>query len=420
METLACGHVAHPGRRRVCPHMLDPAANEDVAYVRLLSGNGLDGDLCCTRCDRDGDPELAVVCEGCVALYDDGESGYFEGWRGEPGVSERPEPVDTTVTVTPLPGPVLDLAPLPSPHGEPSWLVLGEGGRWLLRFQAAGGAYRRVCRVRLPAEETTPRTRLRLHASPDGRFAAVVRDFGRFGRVYDLASGKATIEIDGGDYHCEQVPLSLVFFRYGGSTLVAHRTAWNRLDISDPATGRLLTARDEADGERRLAGLFRGELRVSPDGRWIADDSWAWAPAGIPYVWDLRRWAGAGVWESDDGPSRQRLCQRFYFWNEPMCWIGDSLLAVAGLGDDDEAMLPGVRIFDAASGVELHDFAGPGGALFSAGRRLYAAGADGLTIWDPFTGERTGSVPGFVPTHHHRDAGLLAAVRDGALLTWRH
>jgi hypothetical protein len=393
--------------------MLNPAENEDVAYVRLLAGNGLDGDLCCLDCDRDGDPELTVVCEGCVALYDDDESGYFEGWRGEPGVVERPEPVDVTVTATPLPGPVLDLAPLPSPHGEPSWLVLGEDGQWLLRLSPRDTAYRRVCPVEVPAEANARR---RLHVSPDGRFAAVVNDRGRFGRVYDLASGKATIKLDGGTYHCDQVPLSLVFFRYAGSTLVAHRTDWNRLDISDPATGQLLTGR----AQDRIAGLFHGELRVSPDGRWIADDSWAWAPAGIPYVWDLRRWAGDNVWESDDGPSRQRLCQRFYFWNEPMCWIGDSLLAVSGIGADDEAMLPGARIFDAETGLELNTFAGPSGALFSAGRRLYAAGADGLTIWDPFTGERTGTVPGFVPTYQHRDAGVLAAIRDGQLLTWAY
>jgi hypothetical protein len=395
--------------------MLNPAENEDVAYVRLLSGDGLEGDLCCTDCDRDGDPELAVVCEGCVALYDDDECGYFDGWRGSPGISERPEPVDTTVVAVPLPGPVDALAPLPST----SWLLLGEGGRWLLRFDMSDGSYRRICRVLMPDEEATPRARLRLHTSPDGRFAAVVRDFGRFGRVYDLASGKATIEIDGGSYHCDQVPLSTTFFRYGASTLVAHRTQWNRLDVSDPATGRLLTPRSP-DSSARFSGCFHGELHVSPDGRWLADDGWVWAPAGIPLVWDLRQWLGGNVWESDDGPSRRSLCQRDYFWNEPMCWVGDNLLVISGLGRDDETILPGVRIFDAGSGMELHSFAGPSGALFSAGRRLYAAGADGLTIWDPFTGERTGTVPGFVPSHHHRDAGVLATIRDGQLLTWRH
>jgi hypothetical protein len=50
----------------------------------------------------------------------------------------------------------------------------------------------------MPDEEATPRTRLRPRTSPDGRFAAVVHDFGRVGRVYDLAAGTAPIEIDGG------------------------------------------------------------------------------------------------------------------------------------------------------------------------------------------------------------------------------
>jgi hypothetical protein len=418
METLACGHVAHPGGRRVCPHMLRPAEDEDVSYVRLLNGHNLDADLCCTDCDQAGDPELSVICEGCVALYDDEESGYFDGWRGDPGITDRPEPVDTTVTATPLPGElgtVVDFAPLPSPDGRTAWLVLGRGGRWLLRFD---GSCHKICRVRIPTE-TSVRLRQRLHTSADGRFAAVVNDFGRFGRVYNLASGKATLDIDGGTYHTDQAPLSLIFFRYAGRTLVAHRSDWDRLDISDPETGQLLTTR-EATSERRLSGTFHGALHVSADGRWIADDSWVWAPAGIPRVWDLRLWAGGNAWESDDGPSRRALCQRDYFWNEPMCWIGDSLLAISGLGRDDEAMLPGVRIFDAETGLELNSFAGPGGALFSAGMRLYAAGADGLTIWDPFTGERTGTVPGFVPTHHHREAGVLAAIRDGHLLTWRY
>jgi hypothetical protein len=46
LRTLACGHVAYAGRRRVCPHMLRPAEDEDVAYVRLLTGRGIDADLC--------------------------------------------------------------------------------------------------------------------------------------------------------------------------------------------------------------------------------------------------------------------------------------------------------------------------------------------------------------------------------------
>jgi len=124
------------------------------------------------------------------------------------------------------------------------------------------------------------------------------------------------------------------------------------------------------------------------------------------------------VWESEDGPTRRELCYRDYHWNAPMCWIGDNLVVVSGLGTDDLAILPGVRVFDASTGVELHAFPGPRGALFSAGARLYAAAPDGLTIWDPFTGHRTGRIPAFVPTHRHPTAGELVTIQEGALLRW--
>ena len=58
------------------------------------------------------------------------------------------------------------------------------------------------------------------------------------------------------------------------------------------------------------------------------------------------------------------------------------------------------------------------GELFSAGQRLYAAAPDGLEIWDPFTGHRTGRIPGFGPTHHHPTAGELVMIQEGALLRW--
>jgi hypothetical protein len=49
--------------------------------------------------------------------------------------------------------------------------------------------------------------------------------------------------LDNGGSHAETVPFSLAFACHRGQDVVIHRTAWNRLDVSDPATGRLLTAR---------------------------------------------------------------------------------------------------------------------------------------------------------------------------------
>jgi hypothetical protein len=81
--------------------------------------------------------------------------------------------------------------------------------------------------------------------------------------------------------------------------------------------------------------------------------------------------------------------------------------------------VPGVRIFKPHDGVELATFAGPRGALTSDGQWLYSSAPDGLAIWDPDTGERTGTVLGFVPTRHHRGSRELVAVEGRHLVRWR-
>jgi hypothetical protein len=263
-----------------------------------------------------------------------------------------------------------------------------------------------------------------LHVSGCGRFAAVVNDYGRYGRVLDLRRpGAPVLQLDSGTYRTNLVPFSLVFARHRGRTVVVHRTDWNRVDVHDAETGHLLTDRTHEsvpEGQRpaHLLDYFHGRLHVSPDDRWLVDDGWVWAPVGVPIAWSLERWLDGNVWEAEDGPSWQSLCERAYRWDTPMCFVGDSLIAISGIGYDDIAMLDGVRIFSVGTGTEVSTFAGPTGALFADRSRLYSAAPDGLRIWDPVTGHRTGSVPGFVPTCHHRAAGQLAAVRDGVLLRW--
>jgi hypothetical protein len=434
VEILACGHVAHTGASRVCGHLARPAESDHLAYVRLLTGRGLEYDMCCAGCDTAlsaGEPaDLVQVCEGCVGRYDDQEAGYLVAWRGTAGLLERPEPVDATVVETPLPaglGTVVDLAAVAG-SDRSRWLVLTDAGH-IARLDADSGRFTVVAAADVPAEpDHEPWAGLsltrRLHASPDGRVAAVVNDFGRHGLVVDLETGATTLTLDGGGYHSETVPFSLALVAHAGHTVVVHRTAWNRLDASDALTGRLLTARRQGEyrhGEPRpehYLDYFHGALRPSPTGTWLADDGWVWHPVGIPTAWNLRRWLDTNAWESEDGPSRVELCHRDYHWNAPMCWIGADLLAVSGLGDDDVAMLPGVRVFDVRTGTQHGMFPGPHGTFFAAAGRLFAAAPEGLEIWDPATGHRTGRIPGFVPTAHHPGAGELVAVREGFLLRW--
>jgi hypothetical protein len=434
MDVLTCGHVAYASRSRVCRHLLGPdGPADDVEYVRILTGRGMEYDMCCAECHgSDGEPELLQVCEGCADRADDEWENTLVGWRGRPEIAERPEPVDTALARTPLPvhlRDALDWAAVPCVDRS-EWVFLTGRDR-LFRFDAGTGRHELLGTARVPHDPTSThdgvadwRRRRRLHVSPSGRYAAVVNDHGSRGTVLDLRTGRTTMTLDGGDYRAYTVPFALAFVRHDGREVMIHRTAWNRLDVSDPATGEPLTARSHPEptvpgaSPEHYIDYFHGALHVSPDGTWIADDGWVWNPTGIPTVWNLRRWLDDNPWESEDGPTFRRLCMRIYAWKVPLCWISPTLVAVFGIGPDEVALLDGVRIFDAETGTEVDSFPGPGRPLMADDRRLYSGGEHGLQIWDPFTGERTGSVPGFHPERHHPGAGELASVRDGELLRW--
>lgn len=376
----------------MCRHLTDPET-EDDEHIRVLTGNGTDADYLCRVCEDLAAPDLVSACEGCF----DRHVWNCVGWRGRAGIAERPEPIDTRLVFDDLP-PVVDAAPYDS-----GWMLLLPDGV-IARF--AEGAFTPVGVCDLPAPPLLEPhlsdarfERHHLHCSPDGRIAAVAHDHGRQAQIIDLESGAART-VDGGDYRFETVPFSLAFV--DDERLVV-RTNWNRLVVLDARTGEETASTDEE------LDFFHGALHLSPAGRWIADDGWVWAPTGRVRVW------------SSDLRSHRDLCDRDYLWDVPMCWLGDDLFAVSGIGDDGIAMLPGVRVFDVPTATELLAFplATAPHALFAAGRRLYAATDDGLDVHDPFTGERTGSVAGFQPRWHHRAAGELAGLTDGRLARWR-
>lgn len=279
-----------------------------------------------------------------------------------------------------------------------------------------------------PAQDSRPfwiTPRWRLQASADGAFAAAVFDAGRHGFVIDLDRFEITMLLDGGDYHEETVPFSACFMQVNGRTVLVHRTQWNRLDLSDPRSGRLLTERDTTyheEGERPPHHLdyFHGELRPSPAGTRLFDAGWIWQPVGVPRIFDVAPWLSSNVWESEDGPSERWLNFR-EDWNFPACWLDDNCIALGGMGDwdDDEfetaAAPPGVRIVDVrreslvpdrklSMSTEPHE-------LFTDGRLLFATHENSTSAWSLETGECTKVLEGFAATHHHLRQRQLLEVR---------
>ncbi|MFD5074747.1 hypothetical protein [Streptomyces sp. NPDC058371] len=345
---------------------------------------------------------------------------------------------DGEISTPPSLGAVVDLAPVRD-RDQPAWLALSEDGT-ISRWDVAAGSHETVGATTVPAESDREpwngyELRRHLHASHDGMFAAVVNDHGLFGEVVDLRTGEITLALDNQGDEEETVPFSLEFTRNGGRCVVIHRTAWNRLDVSDAQTGALLTDRSlptRTDPEAVLEhdlDYFHGALYVSPDGKRILDDGWIWQPAGIPAVWDLGQWIEGNVWESEDGPSRVDLCDRWYDWNRAVTWIDSTRVAVEGLGHDDIDTRPGARIFDTSRtgrsepprrprAVELLAFEGPTGRFFSDGTRLFSCGDTDLSIWDPTAGKLLGTVPDFSPAHYHPGARQFLELTDGVVRLW--
>ncbi|MCE3033095.1 hypothetical protein [Streptomyces sp. CMSTAAHL-2] len=120
---------------------------------------------------------------------------------GKGGVREVPVPAGV--------GEIADLAPV-SGDRRPVWLVLGADGT-IGRWDMTAGVHEPVAATSLATEpDREPwaghRCRRRLHASGDGMFAAVVNDYGRYGEVIDLRTGRATLALDNQGGHEETVP----------------------------------------------------------------------------------------------------------------------------------------------------------------------------------------------------------------------
>lgn len=419
-----------------------------INCVKWYIGSGLDTELLCVPCAERREQGLAVevanVCEECFD-YATTEVCELVKTGGKPEIQIRSEPFNTTLKETSLPkelGTILDIAPV-NYSPDSIWLLLAEDGK-IFRFDAETGDVAQVARSNMPSERNHKpwpghTLKPRLHASSSGEFIAVVNDYGRYGQIIDVRSGEVTLSLDGGDYHHGTVPLSFAFAHLSTRVVAIHRTAWNRLDFSDPSSGKLLSERQHASyqtGEARpehYLDYFHGALYVSPAATQIIDDGWIWHPLGVPTTWSLDRWFSDNVWESEDGPTKKDLCARDAYWDLGITWLDESRVAIAGIGDGDIEMIDGARVFDITAfgkpsgrwcpnwphAREVIAFPGPSGKFFSDGTSLFASCESGLSRWCTEDGARTGQLQGFHPTHHHRGAGELVQLKEGVLLRWR-
>ena len=202
----------------------------------------------------------------------------------------------------------------------------------------------------------------------------------------------------------------------------------------DPSSGELLTQRAPTSyrhGEKQpdhYLNYFHAQLVVSPESCWIADNGWVWHPWGIIRSWSLASWLQHNPWESEDGESVRSIAERAYFWDGPICWIDDSTLAVWGWGEDEQWLLPAVRLIDVCSGKQIRWFPGPrvrqpaawppkklAPSLFFD-RYLFAVDDDqGTSVWDVVSGERLLCDQKMSPVHYHPRSKEFLSLGDSEL-----
>mgnify|MGYP000023474007 FL=1 len=251
--------------------------------------------------------------------------------------------------------------------------------------------------------------------SPCGKYIAVCERRGSRGYVVGLDGGEVMMELDRGDYHPEQTDFPVVFFTHREETRVAHGTEWNRIDVSDPATGACLTEREPELGEderpidEHYIDFFHGPLHVSPDQKWIVTDGWVWQPVAVVSTWNLERWLEENVWEAETGESRQDLGGLVgEDWGWPLCFLDNDTVASWGIRSNLEQLeMPGITLVSTKTwqeagfiGADLHGCH----SLHPWEGNLVAASTNGVSVFSPQTGERLLHLPdvrsdAFCPEH---------------------
>lgn len=427
-SNIECEHRDEEISVRICSHfyarLKTEAWKQQATYYWHFGDDSLVFDIVCEECSRTTviAKDLVTVCKDCGEHF----TGHSRptGMIGGPRFSERLDAgvfLEHKCVEWPTPLPAFTALRSLGTSANSQWLAISSDQRlWNLDVTTRTGSII-VDLSKLIQSDDEP---LGLCVSGSGQLAAVVETHGSNGVVIDLASGRSTIKLQRGDYHCDVSRFPIAFVRHEDRDLLVHATDWNRLDISDPRTGRCLTERSPTsytDGEKRpqhYLDYFHCGLLVSPDNEWIVDNGWVWHPSGVVRSWSLKPWLNGNVWESEDGATVKDLYWRTYYWDGPICWVNRRTVAIWGHGDDEQNLIPAVILFDVETGKELKAFAGPPGLspwLHEANQRMRTVDSllfdsflfsftpsDGFAVWDLSDGARLLQQSDFCPAAYCR------------------
>ena len=162
-----------------------------------------------------------------------------------------------------------------------------------------------------------------------GTFLAIVNPFGLRGVVVDLNDGDWRMPLCREDYYCEHCEWPIGFYSHDCDTMLIHSTQWNRLDITNLATGQLLTKREVCYGDsenpsKNYLDYFHSMLHMSPNERSFVINGWHWGPFDQLFAWETDRFL---VQYENSGQPLGKLPVNGYNWNRPCCFYDDATIA---------------------------------------------------------------------------------------------
>jgi hypothetical protein len=382
----------------VCIHLLE---KQHTTAYRHFTGKGLNYNLLCKDCAENPEQHRESLREVDAETFVD-KNGDVEILVGSPEVLQRP-------------------SNLFFEHHKLEWLSFGEatplafhprGEFWLccldtgaiLEIDLKTQSQKQICHIYDYQLKLSDSVLLRV--SPDNRFIALANRLGQFGIVWDSLKHRITLRLDRGSYRFQNSSFPLAFFEIEGKSYLAHGRDWNRLDITEPEYGRIISQRPSPKYERGVKvphylDYFHSRLYISPDNQWIAEDGWVWHPFGIPKAWNLHRWFHENVWESEDGSSIQAFWNRGYFWDGPMVWLDAKTLGIWGYGEDDLSLADILLLYDVTTNDAPTYISGvkKGELIFDS--YLFCIAASGTEVWDRATEERLYQNSEFKPSAYN-------------------
>lgn len=398
---------------KICTHLI---AHKDISHLKYFTGKGKEYYLICEECKENIDDIERVINEVIPETFKkiDDDIWCCIGIIGEPQILTKRTNLhfkhELIKLKNQIESDILGIAALDLNNDILVFVVTNV--REILSISLSTGEVSNLYtfseQVKIDFSED-----ISIHISKDGSMAAVVNTLGQNGIVIDLIDKTVLMNLDRGSYHVNSSVFPITFFKYGSEQLIIHATDWNRLDITNPKSGELLTSRSVEKmkyGEAYYLDYFHSGISISDDNMWIVDNGWIWHPVGEIVAWSIDNWLNNNVWESEKGNSKKILCQRSYYWDGAICWIDDETIAVYGFGGDDDWIIPAVRLFDVKSGKEIDWFPGPQNNLIFDGFLFSWCQNHGMEVWDVNTGERLMNDESFCPSLYHRGSKKFVTI----------